>query len=532
MFVDYRTDLVEGSSKRAGEELEQESTKKHKVDEDKDTVELQSLMKITPDEEEITIDAVPLAVMSPSIIGWKIHKEGKKSYYQIIRADGKSQMYLVFSHMIKSLDREDLETLYKLGRIVGIKSLLNAAGITAAFIDVNAAQSKLMLLENFNEIYSMHQPNSFTVPILSLHRCTQIFKDNESADMLYLLDGYGVLNVRLVGGLTLQTLFPRLHKLDVNPNCYVSERCPAWRRELRTSPEVEEFLNLTSLVSQLHLPNMDDEWECIIDDSRGFMVKGHISNGMSDPLFDIYQNVESAKELWDSLESKYMAEDASSKKFLVRNFNNYKMVNSKPVMEQFNKLLRIIGQYTQHGLKIDESIYVSSVIDNSHLRIEESLKAQESDKGKGKEVAGPSVNMIEEGGKNKNNKRNKGKKHGFKDNNGGSGSNKKPKLDCWKCGKTGHFKRDCRSGNNKNNTRASGSGKGSKDQSQDQGQNLVHVWNRFVKYSVSLTSEAFHVQVDAIVWWIVSGAITHVCKDRCWFKTYELIEDGSCNTPK
>ncbi|GJS32392.1 hypothetical protein Tco_0530774 [Tanacetum coccineum] len=36
-FVDFRTDLVEGSSKRAREELEQESTKKQKVDEDKDT---------------------------------------------------------------------------------------------------------------------------------------------------------------------------------------------------------------------------------------------------------------------------------------------------------------------------------------------------------------------------------------------------------------------------------------------------------------------------------------------------------------
>nr|GEW50801.1 zinc finger, CCHC-type [Tanacetum cinerariifolium] len=32
---------------------------------------------------------------------------------------------------------------------------------------------------------------------------------------------------------------------------------------------------------------------------------------MSDSLFNVYQNVESAKELWDSLESKYMAEDAS-----------------------------------------------------------------------------------------------------------------------------------------------------------------------------------------------------------------------------
>ncbi|GJX39298.1 hypothetical protein Tco_0252601 [Tanacetum coccineum] len=57
-FVDFRTDLVEGSSKRAGEELEQESTKKQKVDEDKDTTELQSLMKVIPDEEEVAIDVV------------------------------------------------------------------------------------------------------------------------------------------------------------------------------------------------------------------------------------------------------------------------------------------------------------------------------------------------------------------------------------------------------------------------------------------------------------------------------------------
>ncbi|GJS49881.1 hypothetical protein Tco_0600002 [Tanacetum coccineum] len=43
----------ERSSKRAGDELEQESTKKQKVDEDKETTELQSLMKIVLDEEEI-----------------------------------------------------------------------------------------------------------------------------------------------------------------------------------------------------------------------------------------------------------------------------------------------------------------------------------------------------------------------------------------------------------------------------------------------------------------------------------------------
>ncbi|GJU85959.1 hypothetical protein Tco_1293505 [Tanacetum coccineum] len=108
-FVDFRTDLVEGSSKKAGEEIEQESTKKQKVDEDKDTTELQSLMEVIPDEEEVAIDVVPLDTKPPIIIDWKIHKDGKKIYYQIVRADGKYQMYRVFSLMLKSFSREDLD---------------------------------------------------------------------------------------------------------------------------------------------------------------------------------------------------------------------------------------------------------------------------------------------------------------------------------------------------------------------------------------------------------------------------------------
>nr|GFB02069.1 hypothetical protein [Tanacetum cinerariifolium] len=113
-FKDFRTELVQGKEKRAGEELIQESTKNQKVEDDKETSELKLLMEIIPNKEEVAIDDKPLVVKSPKIVDWKIYKEGKKIYYQIMRVDGKSQMYMVFSKILKSFNREYLEHLYKL----------------------------------------------------------------------------------------------------------------------------------------------------------------------------------------------------------------------------------------------------------------------------------------------------------------------------------------------------------------------------------------------------------------------------------
>ncbi|GJU72422.1 hypothetical protein Tco_1263827 [Tanacetum coccineum] len=92
---DMDTELVKGSEKRAGEELMQESGKKQKVCDDTEEAKLNDCMEIVSDEEEI-------------------HKEGQTSYYQITRADGSSKMYLVFSQLLKSFDKEDLETLWRL----------------------------------------------------------------------------------------------------------------------------------------------------------------------------------------------------------------------------------------------------------------------------------------------------------------------------------------------------------------------------------------------------------------------------------
>ncbi|GJT63948.1 putative ribonuclease H-like domain-containing protein [Tanacetum coccineum] len=69
--------------------------------------------ELKPYEEEVAIDVVPLATKSPSIVDWKIYKEGKKSYYQIVRADGKSQMYRVFMEDLDLVLWNDLKTMFK-----------------------------------------------------------------------------------------------------------------------------------------------------------------------------------------------------------------------------------------------------------------------------------------------------------------------------------------------------------------------------------------------------------------------------------
>ncbi|GKC15375.1 hypothetical protein Tco_1012157 [Tanacetum coccineum] len=130
-FVDFRTELVEGtereesskkdeiigqesSSKRAGDELEQEKAKKQKIDDDQEENKMKELMEAVSDEEGVAIDAIPLSTKPLSIVNYKIIKEGKISIYQMIRVDGSSKRYSAVIHMLRNFDREDLETLWKI----------------------------------------------------------------------------------------------------------------------------------------------------------------------------------------------------------------------------------------------------------------------------------------------------------------------------------------------------------------------------------------------------------------------------------
>nr|GFC10076.1 hypothetical protein [Tanacetum cinerariifolium] len=102
--------------KRKGLNLEQEHVKKQKSSDEAPKMEepteekMKELTQLVP-VEDVYVQA--LQVKHP-IIDSKVHTEGQRSYWQIIRLGGSSACYQFFVALLKQLDREDLNQLWAL----------------------------------------------------------------------------------------------------------------------------------------------------------------------------------------------------------------------------------------------------------------------------------------------------------------------------------------------------------------------------------------------------------------------------------
>nr|GEU52441.1 zinc finger, CCHC-type [Tanacetum cinerariifolium] len=122
------------------------------------------------------------------------------------------------------------------------------------------------------------------------------------------------------------------------------------------------------------------------------------------------------------------------------------------MMEKYHELLRILGQYTQHGLFMDESISVSSII----YKLPPSGKCFKHMLKHNKDK----LSLVQLG---------KSKLLGWK------------KVGKERCGKPSHFKKDCRVKKN-NGVSTSGSGQGSKDPSpQKEDGSVLHMGDESTK---------------------------------------------------
>nr|GFD05735.1 hypothetical protein [Tanacetum cinerariifolium] len=85
---------------KSSEEVIEEAKSTNEIPEEK----IKEMMQLIP-IEEVYVESLQV---KHSIIDWKVHKEGHRSYWKIIRLGGSSTCYQFFVDLLKHLDREDL----------------------------------------------------------------------------------------------------------------------------------------------------------------------------------------------------------------------------------------------------------------------------------------------------------------------------------------------------------------------------------------------------------------------------------------
>lgn len=104
-------------------------------------------------------------------------------------------------------------------------------------------------------------------------------------------------------------------------------------------------------------PNIRKKW---VD--ADYKCRNEILNHLDDSLYDIYSELNTAKELWGALQKEYLTEDAGTKKYAVEKFLEFVMEEEKSVLSQVRELQKIIYEIKSEGMDLPELFLVASTI--------------------------------------------------------------------------------------------------------------------------------------------------------------------------
>ncbi|KAL0332841.1 UNVERIFIED_CONTAM: Retrovirus-related Pol polyprotein from transposon TNT 1-94 [Sesamum calycinum] len=80
-------------------------------------------------------------------------------------------------------------------------------------------------------------------------------------------------------------------------------------------------------------------------------LRGHLLNHMNNILFDLFLNQKSAKEIWNTLETRYGGDDAGRNKYVVGKWLQFHMTDDKPIMDQVHEYQNLVADVLSEGHK-------------------------------------------------------------------------------------------------------------------------------------------------------------------------------------
>ncbi|XP_042059345.1 uncharacterized protein LOC121803814 [Salvia splendens] len=209
-----------------------------------------------------------------------------------------------------------------------------------------------------------------------------------------------------------------------------------------------------------------------------------------------YLFVNTSRQVWENLDRKYCSDNAGNKKFVTAKFLDYKMVDTRPVMEQVQEFQMIIHELAAEGMALPDNFTTGTTIEKLPPSWRD-FKSYLKHKRKEMTFEDLIVKVRIEADVRKNDQKAKGT------------LDAKANL----LERAGHLAKDCR--NKKKKSAAQVIEKEFKD------------WDE--SDPIAVVIEEVNLVNNKGGWYIDIGATAHVCEDRSMFSTYNNVEGRKIN---
>jgi hypothetical protein len=232
------------------------------------------------------------------------------------------------------------------------------------------------------------------------------------------------------------------------------------------------------------------------------------------------------KDLWDTLWKLYQSKSLVNKLFLRNKLYNLRMRDGDSVVEHLNAFNTVVSQLVYVEIKISneykcinllcslpdswDSLVVAICSNTTALKFDKVVSSLLSEEMRQKNMEEHNTDALFARGWSQERNRSKSSS-GRSKSKGRSISLRKFVKVCWRCGKEGHYKKQCRSKVEKK--------KGSEEAPTEE------MTSKEEGGDVYLASSSTHA--DHEVWLVDSGASFHMTPHREWFCDYERYDGGN-----
>ncbi|OMO60891.1 wall-associated receptor kinase 2-like protein [Corchorus capsularis] len=92
------------------------------------------------------------------------------------------------------------------------------------------------------------------------------------------------------------------------------------------------------------------------------VCRGYILNSLSDRLYDLYNSMESPRDIWTALETTYQNEKKGTDKFLSLKYFEFKMSDEKPILDQVHELQVLVSKLKELEITIPDAIQIGAIL--------------------------------------------------------------------------------------------------------------------------------------------------------------------------